>query len=672
MQLDDAPKVSNLDREKQSDEPSVELSGNPSGKPSSQRLSAKSGGVPPRLPSFKFHESRSFSQSFIDTAAFSTNDGVPPRAFSAQGFYDQEARRKSLLPVSEEPYLWTRSETPSIGSDLTRRMLQSEGVTENSGSSLKNQPAPDRYSADGNEQCARPVDRDQDSARPWNRGLSDENRSDQLKNSRGHDAPVNASPKTRLTLPTIPALDIDFSEAARIRDSALIAESRPDSIIHLTDCELDDPPRNDRPRKRRTGSNYRTSRPVSQENLGVSPLPDGQHRRLSSASQVSVISEEMEAAPVRKSSAQSESQISAISAEVINAINGGLDGATSEPEDDRKHNGSVANVEKVMKESSVQQNGGNQLPRFLFERNRPVVDVPAQVAEDFTRAGEDAPDEPPPPFPEPEADYLEDKKEETEEAPPYDSTAPSQTTHSSGNAGLGISAERHPPTSQPPQDPPARQPNQPLPARQNGPSWRTTPPQYHSHTSSAPSVGKPSGKPAVNVRRYYAALNQQGQQQPRQEQRREQVSRGPDRQQNRAQAEQQASSSRDAGHFLGHEHRRGSSVPETTATANSFFGTSSRRDTDSQGSADSMIANAAASRLDLRAEPSPLNQHEEAAQSNSQQLKSKIMKIGGKLPRMSVSGGNAASAEGKKMTSLISVSMAIFVSDSSADLSGIL
>lgn len=85
-----------------------------------------------------------------------------------------------------------------------------------------------------------------------------------------------------------------------------------------------------------------------------------------------------------------------------------------------------------------------------------------------------------------------------------------------------------------------------------------------------------------------------------------------------------------------------------------------------------MIANAAASRLDLRAEPSPLNQHEEAAQSNSQQLKSKIMKIGGKLPRMSVSGGNAASAEGKKMTSLISVSMAIFVSDSSADLSGIL
>ncbi|KKA22949.1 hypothetical protein T310_3000 [Rasamsonia emersonii CBS 393.64] len=663
LQLDDVPKISNLDREKPSgepsgepsDKPSDEPSGNSSGKLSPQRLSVKSGGVPPRLPSFRFHEKQSFSQSFIDTAAFSTNNAVPPRAYSAQGFYDQEARRKSLLPVSEEPSLWTRSETPSIDSSLTRRMMQSEGVTENTGSSLKNQPVADLYSAE----------RDQDSWRPSNQGLSGENRSDfpksQLDISTGRDSP-------RLSLPRLPALDLNFSETPGIRDSALNAESSPDSIIHLTDCEFDDPPRNNRTWKRNADSNYGTSRPVSPENLRVSPLPEGRDRRLSSASQVSAISEEMDAAAATKSNAPSVSQISAISAEVINAINGGLDGDTyrSEPEeaDDKKHNGSeVANVDKALsttKETSEQQNGeqqngDNQPPRFSFESegNRPVVDIPVHVLEEFTRAGEDAPDEPPPPFPEPEADYLEDKKEETEEAPPYESTAPSQTTHSDASAGLGISAAQHPPASQPPQDPPVRQPDKPLPTRQNGPTWRPIPPKSHSHTSSAPSPGKPSGKPAVNVRRYYAVLNQQAQQQPRQEQRREQVSQGQDRQQNRAQAEAQASSSRDAGHFPGHEHRRGSSVPETTATPNSFRGTLSRPDTDSQGSADSMIANAATSRLDLRAEPSPLNQHEKSSPSSSQQLKNKIMKIG-KLPRMSVSGGNAASAEGKKMSSLIS------------------
>ncbi|KAL1968154.1 hypothetical protein VTN77DRAFT_2285 [Rasamsonia byssochlamydoides] len=607
----------------------------------------------------------------------------------------------------DELYAWSRPDAPSVtDSSITRRMLQSEGATVDSGSSERHQPAVDLYSADTNasagdvaegktdvdgledkhnqpleknvetaadDQVARlpPLDIDHDLSRSVdvsllalinpdkhstatsNPGQSEERPSDlqesQVDVSRGHDAPETHPPPPALSDREERSIPGNLPDSADTRDSESDAESdRPDSILHLTDCEFEDLAKSqpvsadDRHNLDANSSRFdqeHRSHPLSLENLRVSPLPHGKDRRLSSASQVSAISEEMDVRGRLDEAVHAMPNSHPLTMSQISGISNGMDGINdavhqSEEADEGKAYNVLSNMPNETPSSLSQQR-----PRFSFESDgtRPE-EAPPQFS-DFPQADipEDAPDEPPPPFPDPEADYLEDKKEEEEDAPPYNPPNPSQT-QADAQTGLGISAAQDPPASQPP-GPPVRQP-QPSPAVQHGTRWRTTPLPSHSHTSSAPA-----GTPGVNVRRYYASVNPRPQSPPRQQQQQQpqQVVRA-----DRQGETQQLSSTRGTGQFSG-EHTRAASGP---ATPNSFLRTFSRPASDSQGSGDSMIANAAASRLDLRAEPSPLNQHTEAAPSISEPLKSKIKKIG-KLPRMTHSGN--AAAEGKKMSlSLIS------------------
>lgn len=334
----------------------------------------------------------------------------------------------------------------------------------------------------------------------------------------------------------------------------------------------------------------------------------------------------------------------------------------------------------VKNTSTEQQNGGDghHAPRFSFESEsnrsegytaqktgvkgsdhqdaeKGSAQVPQTFLQDDTHDDdEDAPDEPPPPFPEPEADYLEDKKEEAEDAPPYGAATPS---HPDARQGLSISTAQHPPTSEPLQGPPVHQSIQPSPSMQDDRPRRHSPLQS-PYTSSSSSTDKSD----VKAHRFYSSYKLQGPpSQPRQEPRREQAVRSPDMHRSPTGTDPQlppslapGPASLPAGNVSGSEHARLPLGHETSATSSSFR--RRRTHSDSLGSGDSMVANAAASRLDLRAEPSPLNQHTEPTPPSTQPLKSKIKKIG-KLHRMSAPGGTVGSStEGKKTTfSLISV-----------------
>jgi hypothetical protein len=740
MTLDDDRKTSKLDKEKPSSDPS-------------QRLSVQAQAVP-RIPSFKFHE-RPFSGVFDDADTFSPDKPDHSRTFS-QGHSGDE-QHKSLKAVPEESYSFSTS------SSITRRMLQSEGATEDNGSSLRHQQSVGPYSTDSDSSAVdvtdiKPIDDEAcglegtpnqlerniqsphanavdagkeaesngDAARPSSRerfdyGLSHEIsssalgdadqdsvekpssltqteavqepdrdssnvRESQVNITGEHSPPLSAAPET----PRVPtpaerkersSLGPDLVDIADRQDSK--SDLEPPKLESQTplSSELEDwaganvsqsVSTNDSKQELKASSQLfeeknKAPRSLSMGNLS-SLLPVQRARRLSSTSQISAIAqEEMDAIRDRlreaADSAPKSNQVSEIGEEEVNVLNRELDEASyqTDPEapQSKQSNGlegpHVPDESLSLADTSTErENGVSQRRRFSFESEEREVrssdhqEVDALVAQSIQLEDipdEYPPDEPPPPFDEPDADHPEDKKEEAEDAPPYDALAPSQRPDAQG---LGISTVPHP-NPQPSQGPPVHQPVRPLPAMQHT-LRRKDLPQSHAHASPIPSALRLGN----GDNRFYGSQLQGPPSQSRQGPAREQPVRSPAMQQSQGRTEPQFSptitdpygrgAGRDAGISPGQE---------TTSTRNSFV--VRRPHSNSQGSGDSMVANVGTSRLDLRAESSPLNQHTESPSPNTQPLKSKI-KMMGKLHRMSAPGMDTTSSEGKKKTlALISV-----------------
>ncbi|KAH8703519.1 hypothetical protein BGW36DRAFT_369464 [Talaromyces proteolyticus] len=219
--------------------------------------------------------------------------------------------------------------------------------------------------------------------------------------------------------------------------------------------------------------------------------------------------------------------------------------------------------------------------------------------------GEEAPDEPPPPFENPAAPYSADNKEvnENETTPTYDPRRDSQADTRRPSASTTL---------------PQYQPIESL-SPNHEPTWRKSQlpePQTHrdSHRSSVSSLSNT----VANTQGPRTTISPE----PQPSQSSNQVSFNSNIQKSKAKdainAVSRLGKSRwTDGRLAAGAHSRplsGDSGPPTGSS--NFFGPG-RREEDSLGSGDSMAVQAALSRHDLRMDPSPLNQESETASATS-------------------------------------------------------